>query len=250
MEQALLLDPPAELHFKAPFTDITTSFIKLTNPTDKNICFKVKTTAPKTYCVRPNCGTVFPKETVVVAVMLQPFDLDSADKTRHKFMVQSIYAPEGESSSEALWRDTPPENFMNSKLKCIFEVPTETTQNSEDVVEQVKAEVKTSLPPPKVDKESSPKPDVEADTIQKLQTTHKQLQNEMNELRQENSYLKEHGLRSRLAYDSRSRGTSAKSVETELQQIPSKQPIVFSSSFVAITIVVFLCGLYLGKFIL
>lgn len=57
--------------FSAPFTDITTSFIKLTNPTDKDICFKVKTTAPKTYCVRPNSGTVFPKETVVVAGMFK-----------------------------------------------------------------------------------------------------------------------------------------------------------------------------------
>lgn len=53
--------------FIAPFTDITTSYINLTNPTDRDICFKVKTTAPKTYCVRPNGGTIHPKKTVSVA---------------------------------------------------------------------------------------------------------------------------------------------------------------------------------------
>jgi len=30
----------------------------------------------------------------VLAVMLQPFDHDSDENSRHKFMVQSMYAPE------------------------------------------------------------------------------------------------------------------------------------------------------------
>lgn len=244
MEQALILDPPSELHFKAPFTDITTSYINLTNPTDKEICFKVKTTAPKTYCVRPNGGVVQPKKTVSVAVMLQPLDLETQDKNRHKFMVQSIFAPEGEYSFDTLWRDTPPDNFMNSKLRCIFDIPSEPSQPSEEV-ELVKVEAKTA---PQV-QETPKAPEVDAEvTFQKLQNTHKRLQNELNELRQENSALKEEGLRSRVAYDTRSRGTSAKPVETELHQMPAKQQLAFSNVQFALAIVVFLCGLYIGKF--
>lgn len=34
--------------------------------------------------------------------MLQPLDLESQDKNRHKFMVQSIFAPEGEYSFDVL----------------------------------------------------------------------------------------------------------------------------------------------------
>lgn len=34
----------------------------LKNPIDKTIAFKIKTTAPKRYCVRPNCGELDPKE--------------------------------------------------------------------------------------------------------------------------------------------------------------------------------------------
>ena len=41
-----------------PFTDVVTATLKLTNPTDRNVCFKVKTTAPRRYCVRPNSGII------------------------------------------------------------------------------------------------------------------------------------------------------------------------------------------------
>lgn len=73
---------------------MVTSKIKLTNPSNDRICFKVKTTAPKRYCVRPNNGVVEPNSTTTVIVMLQPFDFDSAaDKNKHKFMIQTLVEP-------------------------------------------------------------------------------------------------------------------------------------------------------------
>ena len=53
-----------------PFSDVVTSYLKLTNPSDKQVCFKVKTTAPKQYCVRPNSGLIPPSGNVSVAGML------------------------------------------------------------------------------------------------------------------------------------------------------------------------------------
>lgn len=41
-----------------PFSDVVTTNLKLSNPTDRNVCFKVKTTAPRRYCVRPNSGII------------------------------------------------------------------------------------------------------------------------------------------------------------------------------------------------
>lgn len=41
-----------------PFSDVVTANLKLSNPTDRNVCFKVKTTAPRRYCVRPNSGII------------------------------------------------------------------------------------------------------------------------------------------------------------------------------------------------
>ena len=39
----------------------------LTNPSDRKVCFKIKTTAPKRYCVKPNSGVIDPKQTVQIA---------------------------------------------------------------------------------------------------------------------------------------------------------------------------------------
>lgn len=50
-----------------PFTDVVTTNLKLKNPSDKRVCFKVKTTAPRRYCVRPNSGVIDPGATVVIS---------------------------------------------------------------------------------------------------------------------------------------------------------------------------------------
>lgn len=50
-----------------PFTDVVTTNLKLKNPSDRKICFKVKTTAPRRYCVRPNSGWIDPGATVVIS---------------------------------------------------------------------------------------------------------------------------------------------------------------------------------------
>lgn len=50
-----------------PFTDVVTTNLKLKNPSDKKVCFKVKTTAPRRYCVRPNSGVIDPGATVIIS---------------------------------------------------------------------------------------------------------------------------------------------------------------------------------------
>jgi len=56
-------------HFvTGPFTGgPVTSYIKLINPTNKKVYFKIKTTAPKRYCVRPNSGALKPKDVTEIA---------------------------------------------------------------------------------------------------------------------------------------------------------------------------------------
>lgn len=58
-----------------PFNQSITSYMNLRNPTDKTILFKIKTTAPKKYCVRPNSGHLQPKEMMDIASTLKmPFE--------------------------------------------------------------------------------------------------------------------------------------------------------------------------------
>lgn len=142
------------LHFPGPFCTAVSSYMRLTNPTEHVILFKIKTTAPKKYCVRPNCGVLEPKTTIEIAskislwrniwstaflnvsprysfpVILQPFIFDAAEKNKHKFMVQSMIMPEGDVSTEQLWKDVSPDDLMDSKLRCVFELPAETNQTA------------------------------------------------------------------------------------------------------------------------
>jgi len=123
LEQVLVIKPPHELSFVGPFTQPVSSVMYLSNPSDRKVCFKIKTTAPKRYCVKPNSGVVDPDDSVKISVSLQPFDFDPADKNKHKFMVQSMYAPEGEIYQEQLWKEVDSSQLMDSKLKCVFVVP-------------------------------------------------------------------------------------------------------------------------------
>lgn len=102
-EQALDIEPKHEIHFRGPYTQTVTERFKITNPTDRKIAFKVKTTAPKRYCVRPNNGVVNPGQTVSVTVMLQNIDNGSlGDKHRHKFMIQSLFVQGNETNFDDL----------------------------------------------------------------------------------------------------------------------------------------------------
>ncbi|KAI9026171.1 PapD-like protein [Hyaloraphidium curvatum] len=142
----LALNPDSQLDFKRPFTAVVKVMLAVTNkhPTDP-IAFKVKTTAPKSYCVRPNSGRVGPNETVEVQVLLQPMKEDPpADyRCKDKFLVQGVKIGAdlmalGDSDAvqerlAKLWADAEArkkadaawaaENFTERKLKVAFLPP-------------------------------------------------------------------------------------------------------------------------------
>ncbi|KAG0534943.1 hypothetical protein BDA96_04G323300 [Sorghum bicolor] len=81
---------PIELRFPFELNKQISCTLQLTNKTDKQVAFKVKTTSPKKYCVRPNNGMVAPRSKADVVVTMQaqrevPPDMQCKDK----FLVQS-----------------------------------------------------------------------------------------------------------------------------------------------------------------
>jgi len=83
---------PVELGFRRPFNNEVSQSLRLKNPHDEPVAFKVKTTAPKQYCVRPNSGRIEPGGSVEVQVLLQAMKEDPPldARCRDKFLVQSV----------------------------------------------------------------------------------------------------------------------------------------------------------------
>ncbi|CAM4586097.1 unnamed protein product [Leuciscus chuanchicus] len=243
LEQILVLDPPNDLKFKGPFTDVVTANLKLKNPSEKKVCFKVKTTAPRRYCVRPNSGIIEPGATLTISVMLQPFDYDPNEKSKHKFMVQAIFAPGTLADTEALWKDAKPDELMDSKLRCVFELPSEN-----DKVNDVDAPVKSAsvLNSSKADGSLAPKPVSAAlDDSEKKKVLEecKRLQSEAIKLNEENRQLKDEGLRLRKFQRSEHATTNSRPPigrESATSSLPSLL-VVIAAIFI---------GFFLGKFIL
>jgi len=122
---------PAELVFSKVAIEVPeTKTLTLINTSDDLLAFKVKTTAPKRYCVRPNTGFLPPKEKVEVSVILNlqkdpPKTMDPASKQRDKFQLQSIVVKglaEGDPAAKPLWDSVGKEGLMKSKLRSYFTV--------------------------------------------------------------------------------------------------------------------------------
>jgi len=53
---SLELIPNGDLIFKGPFNVVSITTLKLSNSKNERLAYKIKTTAPKRYCVKPNSG--------------------------------------------------------------------------------------------------------------------------------------------------------------------------------------------------
>lgn len=84
---ALMMEPNEVLTFKFIPNTNTTSNIFLKNVSNTNVIYKIKTTAPKSYFVRPNQGILSPGEQKEVSIIMQAIDKNPG-ATGHKFQIQ------------------------------------------------------------------------------------------------------------------------------------------------------------------
>ncbi|KAI1731716.1 MSP (Major sperm protein) domain-containing protein [Ditylenchus destructor] len=185
-QQVLYLDPPSELVFKGPFTECVTSNLRLTNPTSRAVFFKVKTTAPRYYCVRPNSGVIKPAETAVINVMLQPVDQPAAlenERARHKFMIQTAYTTDESVPVETFWKNVDQSQVMDSKLRVVF-VKLNEPDGSDD-----SSAVKKSAPSAAQSVYSAARSDDHDQELQKEIELRKLYQDEKSKLERENAAL-------------------------------------------------------------
>ncbi|XP_009795191.1 vesicle-associated protein 1-2-like [Nicotiana sylvestris] len=123
----LLQIEPLELQFPFELKKQISCSIQLTNKSDNYVAFKVKTTNPKKYCVRPNTGVVMPHSASDVTVTMQAQKEAPADmQCKDKFLLQSVVASPGATA-----KDITPEMFNKEershvedcKLRVVYVPP-------------------------------------------------------------------------------------------------------------------------------
>jgi len=242
-EQILVIEPPMELSFKGPFTQPVTSSMKLKNPSDKSVCFKIKTTAPRRYCVKPNSGAIEPQGEMAVAVSLQPFDYDPTDKNKHKFMVQSMFAPDGEYNQDQLWKEADSNDLMDSKLRCVFVLPPGAEQTNGPEVK-----VEPAAPEAKSEAKTESIRSGDGDQMGAAVTEIKKLNENLSQLRQENLLLKEETMRlKRIAAASEKPDSSSYSSTTITSVGPGEG---LSTLYIYAALAIMIIGIIFGKFFL
>ncbi|XP_063944865.1 vesicle-associated protein 2-1 [Daucus carota subsp. sativus] len=127
---------PDELKFQFELEKQVCCDLKVANTTDQHVAFKVKTTSPKKYFVRPNTGVIQPWDSCVIRVTLQaqkeyPPDMQCKDK----FLLQSTKVSQQTDIDEL------PANTFNKeggkvvedcKLRVVYVFPYSGSTNGED----------------------------------------------------------------------------------------------------------------------
>ncbi|CAK9212539.1 unnamed protein product [Sphagnum troendelagicum] len=139
MHTELLRIQPGELKFPFELKKQVSASIQLVNSSEYYVAFKVKTTSPKKYCVRPNTGIVLPYGSADVTVTMQaqreaPPDMQCKDK----FLVQSVIAPPGTLAKDVtqdLFNKEPGRDIHEAKLKVLYvppQPPSPITESNEE----------------------------------------------------------------------------------------------------------------------
>ncbi|ONM34736.1 Vesicle-associated protein 2-2 [Zea mays] len=147
MGQDLVEIHPRELQFTFEVKKQSSCVVCLTNKSNEYVAFKVKTTSPKRYCVRPNTGVILPRKTCEFTVTMQALRTAPPDmQLKDKFLVQTTVVPYGTSDEElvpAVFSKETGRYIEESKLRVVLvssyqsleEQPTNGIHDTEPAVE-------------------------------------------------------------------------------------------------------------------
>ncbi|WVZ74319.1 hypothetical protein U9M48_022517 [Paspalum notatum var. saurae] len=118
MSNTLLRVYPSDLKMPFELKRQNSACLELLNRTDQRVAFKVKTTNPRKYAVRPASGFVPPRGSCGVTITMQaPKEIPADYQCKDKFLVQSTVVQEG-----TLQKDIVPDMFSKASGKLVEEL--------------------------------------------------------------------------------------------------------------------------------
>ncbi|KAI9487547.1 MAG: vesicle-associated membrane protein-associated protein A [Benjaminiella poitrasii] len=149
---SILLDLDEDvLCFERPLTRTVQIDVKITNPHPQPVTFKVKTTAPKLYCVRPNSSIIPSHESITIQIVHQGFREEPPlnAKCRDRFLIMSAFYTNvaDNVNLQDLWSQieaNEKDTINNRKLRC--EYVQSAPQNTPNLpVEESKLPIETPI---------------------------------------------------------------------------------------------------------
>ncbi|KAI5632844.1 CRAL/TRIO domain-containing protein [Phthorimaea operculella] len=119
--EMLKLVPNDMILFKSENDEVSGQFV-ITNMVDTPISFKIRTTSPEKFRVRPSSGTLAPNASQTVIIVVQAgFQLRTVTKDR--FLVMSVQIPKTDLSQKEvaeIWQNSSGSKADEYRLKCQF----------------------------------------------------------------------------------------------------------------------------------
>jgi len=136
----LNITPSDSLEFVVmDFQKETLDIINLKNVTEDVVTYKVKTTAPEKYRVRPSTGLIQPGAAVDVNVYLPP---GMHSTNRDKFLIMSLVVADSESERginelNELWKSASKDDIVEHRIRCVLIDQSQSTYTDETIAKDV-----------------------------------------------------------------------------------------------------------------
>ncbi|KAG2433549.1 hypothetical protein HYH02_012666 [Chlamydomonas schloesseri] len=116
---------PSDLRFRFQLNKQLLATITVNNPNGQRVAFKIKTTAPKKYVVRPSSGVVEPRSNQSVQVIMQAQKEYAPEfaNCKDKFMVQTTVLGETEQIEKDTFNKDVRKDLKEYRLRVTIEGP-------------------------------------------------------------------------------------------------------------------------------
>lgn len=119
----LRITPDRALEFPIVLYSSINADLSLENTSDGSVAFKIKTTAPKNYLVRPSSGIIQAGETCKVSIILQPLTEEPKHPCSDRFMVQATEMFDSSPLPKDFWQVVDKSLVEDQRLSVIYRTP-------------------------------------------------------------------------------------------------------------------------------
>ncbi|KAH8739374.1 conserved hypothetical MSP-domain transmembrane protein [Cryptosporidium ryanae] len=113
--------PEKALEFPLVLYSSVTCPLILENLTSSTVAFKIKTTAPRGYLVRPSSGLIQAGQNKEIQVILQPLQSVEQASPSHRFLIQTTICDSNiEQLTKDFWQELTKEQLFEHRLSVIF----------------------------------------------------------------------------------------------------------------------------------